>query len=382
MGNPVRKGIFKVGYNGKDITADISAHVLSVEYSDNTEGKADTIEITVQDKDKIWQNDWYPTKGDKLTLSFGFDDILVDAGIFEIDEITTSSPPDIMTMKGIATPVTGKLRSKNSFAHEKKTLAEIAKAVASKHGLTVKGKIENVQFDRITQDRETDLGFLYRLASMFGYVFSVRGKTLTFTNIFDLEKSDPVMELNRADCASYSINDKISNSFGAVQVQYHNPVKKEIVKYKVEQKANADDVKFNYIQTDDTIEIKHKVENPGQAELVGKAALHKANSMQQSGEFEASGQPQLLAGINFKFTGIGFVSGVYHIITSKHKIDKGGGYTTSGEIKRVGFVQIVKRKTVKKTTLKPVAVRVVGLKPDPTSVRDNTNVVFIPRKYK
>ena len=60
---------FTVLYNNKNITADISKHMLSLTYNDKTEGESDEIEIEVEDVDLKWQNSWYPEKGAKLTVT-------------------------------------------------------------------------------------------------------------------------------------------------------------------------------------------------------------------------------------------------------------------------------------------------------------------------
>jgi phage protein D len=85
----VPKVKLKVTYNGVDITEDITRYLLSATYVDNDEGESDNIEITVEDVDGLWKNGWYPTKGAKLGFSIGYesDDLLVDHGEFEIDEI-------------------------------------------------------------------------------------------------------------------------------------------------------------------------------------------------------------------------------------------------------------------------------------------------------
>ena len=86
-----------------------------------------------------------------------------------------------------------------------------------------------------------------------------------------------------------------------------------------------------------------KAENKQQAEKKAQAALHRANSRQQEGSISLEGQPLLVAGNNFELTGLGQLSGKYHIEKSTHKISATGGYTTDLEIKRVGYVEVKKQ---------------------------------------
>jgi len=100
----VPKVLYEVVYNGKNITQDILPHVISFSYSDKSQGEADELEITLEDSEKIWQNEWYPTKGD--TVSSKIIDIngTLDCGTFTVDEITGngSIEGDTFTIKALA----------------------------------------------------------------------------------------------------------------------------------------------------------------------------------------------------------------------------------------------------------------------------------------
>lgn len=125
-------------YNGKNISSDVTSHLVSLKYTDHVHGKSDEIEITLEDVDAKWRNDWYPKKGDKIVASIGEDkDSSFDCGEFEIDEIELSGPPDTVTIRALATGHSSALRTKNSSAHEGKTLKEIAQTIAANHGLTI-----------------------------------------------------------------------------------------------------------------------------------------------------------------------------------------------------------------------------------------------------
>lgn len=79
---------------------------------------------------------------------------LLNCGIFEIDEIEFVTPPDVLTVKAIATGITKALCQNNSIAYENKTLKQIASEIAQKHSLTLIGDIEDVRVERITQNQE------------------------------------------------------------------------------------------------------------------------------------------------------------------------------------------------------------------------------------
>lgn len=344
----VRRPKFLITYNGKDITTDLANNLLSVTYTDKTENESDEITISLEDKDGNWIGPWYPAKGDKIGLQFGYQDTgLVDGGQFEVDEVTMSGPPDTVSILGLATGIKKAVRTKNSKAYEKVTLKQIATEIASKHGMTVTGTIDNVQFTRVTQNREEDLAFLRRISDEYGHVFAIRDSKLVFTRIYDLEKGEPVFSIDRTDLLNYDLRDKTSNTFKKAKVSYHDPKDKEVKEFEQTENTNADGATVTDTTAEDSLEVRTKAENKQQAELKAKAAMYRANSKQKEGSITVQGNPLLLAGNNIELTGMGAMSGKYHIMESTHSIDSSGGYTTSLSLKLVGYIEAVKQKSTK-----------------------------------
>jgi phage protein D len=344
----LRRPKFIITYNGKDITSDLSNTLMSVSYSDKTEGESDEITINLEDTDGLWRGAWYPTKGDKLGLQFGYADTgLVDGGQFEVDEIELQGPPDTVSIRGIATGISKAVRTKNSKAYEKQTLKQIAETIASKHGMSVTGEIDAVTFTRVTQNRENDLSFLKRISEEYGHVFAIRDSKLVFSRLYDLEKGKPVLAIDRTDLLSYSIRDKTSNTFKKAVVKYHDPTDKTVKEFEESSNTNADGAAIEDTTADDTIEVRTKAENTNQAQLKAKAAMYRANSRQKEGSITVIGNPLLLAGNNIELTGLGTISGKYHIMESTHSIDGSGGYVTNLNLKLVGFIQKEKQKSTR-----------------------------------
>jgi phage protein D len=279
-------------------------------------------------------------------------------GTFEIDEIEFTGPPDTVNIKALAAGIKGKLRTKNSQAYENQTLKQIAQTIAGKNNLSVVGEIANVQIERATQNRETDLGFLRRISHEYGYVFSVRDSKLIFTTIFKLEAGTSVITIDKTDLIQWSLKDKTSATFKKAKVSYHNPKENKTESYETSDNLNADGKPITDVTKGDTLEIRTKAENKQQAKLKAKAALYRANNHQVSGSLDLEGYTILVAGQNFELTGMGALSGKYHIVTSKHTVERNGGYLMTLDIKRVGYVEKVKE-APKPRKKKPVKYRVV-----------------------
>jgi phage protein D len=483
-------GIFIIKYEGKDITRDISAHLIEVKYVDKTEGAADELTITLEDTEGLWKGEWFPDEGAKLQMQFGRPGNLVDAGTFEIDEIEASGSPETITIRALATGTSSAMRTKKSKAFENQSLRKIADEIAALHGLTVvdgtaretvagrpdalaeiaqlknvyaqikakfltlttvsdgtlggsisawskilgavikslrtKGlptqantlggvvalldnsltnddfgmiteqdarnnrinaltashpvilavqnslptspvaasktssQLEQTIVARSTQNRETDLGYLARICALYGIIFSVRDTKLILVSQFDLEGGLPVSEIDKTELKpGWRITSKFTKFYKSARVVYHDPKKNEVVQHEEQAKdmPEFDYKNFKYFPQD-KLEVKVKAENKGQAKTMARAALYRANSKQKSGSITIIGNPLLVAGQNFGLTGMGKLTGKYHITESAHTFNRGGGYETSLEIKMVGFLEKVKEKP--KRAKKPAHYRAVS----------------------
>jgi phage protein D len=331
---------YKILYDNKNITKDISSHLVSLTYTDKVCGESDELELSLEDADLLWQNAWYPQKGALLYAEIEQDGLLLKCGTFTIDEIEMTSSRgsgDTVTIKALAAGITKKLRTKRSTAHENKSLREIANSIAAANGLTVQGTIENIIFERVTQFEKTDLSFLQTLANDYGYTFSIRDNILTFTSIYDLEGRNHVLTIDKTDLVSWSLKDKTNQVYKQAKVKQHNPNKNETIDYE----AFADDPDFS---PEDILELKTKAENKQQAGAKAKSHLHNNNSKESEGSVAMPGSTLLVAGNNFELTGMGTLSGIQHIVTSSHTIDRAGGYITSCDVKRVKKIAAAKHK--------------------------------------
>ena len=223
--------IFELFYEQKNITKDVSPYVTSIEYTDVEHGESDELQITFEDSEKLWQGAWIPTKGDALRAYIGYEaEKLLNCGVFEIDELEYDTPPDVITVKGLATGIKKPLRQKNSQGYENKTLKQIAKEIADKHGYTLVGEVADIRVDRITQNKERDLTFLTKLAEEYGYIFKIAENNLVFYDVKKLKGANATQIFYKSDLLHINLREKTSQKYKAVQVSYFNPKKKKVVK--------------------------------------------------------------------------------------------------------------------------------------------------------
>ena len=65
---------YKLDYNNKNITKDVSDYVVSIDYTDYEHGSSDEISIVFEDSEGLWNSAWIPSKGDALRLFIGYKD--------------------------------------------------------------------------------------------------------------------------------------------------------------------------------------------------------------------------------------------------------------------------------------------------------------------
>lgn len=324
--------IFTLWYGHKDITYDIAPYVTSISYSDSIKNESDVIAITLEDSEGRWVNEWYPGKGDTLALHLGYQgEELLDCGVYIIDKIDISAPPSTVNIDGIATSVSKALRTRNSEGFEETTLAAIASRIAQKHGLKLVGHIANLNIDRVTQYAETDIAFLKRLASEYGYTVKVTAAELVFSHLPSLRCLAPVKTLDRTDIGHYTFNDTINRIYKNATVQHQNGKKKELVIYThdSQQKPSA----RGAATSADTLKLNSRAPDTGAAQAKANAALDSHNEYQQTGTLSLMGCPQLTAGNKIELTGFGVLSGQWLIDKSMHRFTR-SGYTTEIDISR------------------------------------------------
>ena len=214
------------------------------------------------------------------------------------------------------------MRQKNSQGYENKTLKQIAKEIADKHGYTLVGEISDIRVDRITQNKERDLSFLTKLAEQYGYIFKIAENNLVFYDVSKLKGAKSTQIFYKSDLTHINLREKTSQKYKAVQVSYFDPKKKKTVKATARNES---------VVKGDTLKINVRCTDRKQAIVKANAALGTADTKIE-GTLDFVGNPYLIAGLNIELKGVGHFSGKYHIKQARHRFDRASGYTTSCEV--------------------------------------------------
>lgn len=337
-----RQAAIRVIWNNKNVTADVSPYLSSVNYTDREEGASDEATFVFDNSSGIWSEELYPTEGDTIELWMGYQNKLMNAGLFQVDEITLSGLPDVIEIKAISAGITKALRTRNSKAFEESTLKQIALFYCHKHSLTLIDKSQmlgQINLERKTQENKTDLAFLAELAKEFGFLFSVKGNKMVFTSYYDLDNADAVRSIDKTELSGYTFTEKTFDTYAGAELKQRNKKKGKVVSVKnIYSDWNGKPV------TEDMLLVNGKAANAATAEAKVKGGLWNKNKFKQAGSLNnMEGDPELVAGMNVEITGFGMASGKYHIVSSAHTISGDSVYSMSLEVRKTGTVPKPKR---------------------------------------
>ena len=356
-----RQPTLRITYEGVDITSDIRELIIDASYTDNLEGKADDLKITIENRDLRWLDAWLPGEGDRISFQLGYTgppEDFIPAVQFEADEPEWSGVPDRLSLGGVSVPVTASLREIRSVAYEGVTLQDIAQQIANRHNLELVGEVPNITFKRVSQKEQTDLEFLKKLAADYGMVFKVESATrLVFFRVESLELSDPVFAIARvpssnADATAegtqsqklfypsdYRLKRKAAGTYKSASIKYQDAESGEFIEFEVDIDGNEvpkpEDEDGGTIGSASRLSIRERVENPEQARVRAVEALKRANRARITASINLEGETVLAAGVTFMLTGWRRLDGKYLIEKVVHRLNRSQGYRCSIEAYKV-----------------------------------------------
>ncbi len=357
-----RETLLVITYNDKDISTDIQPYIQSFSYHDNSKLEIDDIDLSLENIDKRWFGDeWFPEDGDSITASIvkrRWDDELIEetlpCGKFYVDQIDFS--PGSVSIKALAIPSAGNLtKQENSKGWEKISLKNIAMDICNKHTMKLEYYSEKDEtFDRVDQDKETDLAFLTRLCTDQGLnLKATENKVVIFDKeeFYEKEAVISVSSLDTDMIINYKFSHTTKEIYDKVEVSYYDPEKKKLVretytKDELEEKRNAEreaERKKENSKASQRGQSKNsknskssgptkKVSGTG-GKNKAKAEMDEKNKEKETASMTLRGNFSLLAGQNVELTDFGKFSGKYAIEKSTHSLS--GAYTTDIELKRI-----------------------------------------------
>lgn len=323
------KAKYRLVYEGRDVTRDLEGWVLSLTYKDKTVGEADELTVVVRDDDHRWKGEWNPKQGDRIVATIESEGRVLECGAFTVDELNYGGGVSGHTLSigALSAGVKTQVRTKSSFSHEGKTLRQLVGSYADKYGWRVEGLIRDFRINKVTQFHETDLGFLHRIASEFGYLFTLRGNVLVFSYLPDMAREKSVVLVKWDDARTdYTIRDKVAGIYVRGQYRYHNRKEKKTYDELVKGGANP---------SVDVLREVEGIDNDEQGLYKVEGKMYKKNLDQVEIQCTVPGNCLLVSGVHADVEGWWNYSGKYFCSESVHVVDRNGNYVTSPILKKV-----------------------------------------------
>lgn len=157
----------------------LNDRMMSLEVTDSEGNESDSFSMTLDDRDAAII---LPKKGQTLGISMGYVETgEVFMGLFTVGEVDTSGYPMQVQVTGRAADMGKTLKQTRNATYQDKSLGDIAKEVAGRHGLQamVSPSLANHKYKDLPQTAESDIAFMTNLARKHDGLFKVsNGKML------------------------------------------------------------------------------------------------------------------------------------------------------------------------------------------------------------
>ncbi|WP_375657410.1 phage late control D family protein, partial [Bartonella sp. CM120XJJH] len=210
--------------NGEDITKTLMDYVLSIEITDEAENKSDRITIELDDRARDSDNGFLdiPLIGTVISVTLGYEGGKNrDMGVYLIDEISVSRPPQSLSVTGRAASMNTSYRTPKSQSYHQQTLGSIVQEIVEHNGYTPKvdPSLAKIVVRHIDQTAESDMAFATRLAEEYDavakpvdgkLVLAKRGEGKAITG-----ETLPIVVIHEKHCISWDFKYSARDEAGA-----------------------------------------------------------------------------------------------------------------------------------------------------------------------
>jgi len=302
---------FKVEVNGKDVTANVKKHLVSLSLKDESGDATDELTLNF---DNLFKR---PKYKDKIKVWLGYRTGLYYCGSFLVQ--TTEKNQNSLRVRATSTNFTTEIKKKRNRSYENISLCDLIKKIADRNGLKYRCNFNDVFFKHLAQTDESDLNLLNRIAKMYNATFNIKNDTIIFVKKQSESDNLPIFEIDRKDVSSYSIKYANKTLYKSVKAVFHD-TKENKVK----------EVVFGSGEPQYVLQDTFKDESEALKRAEGIMDL--LNSGIKSGNLTMDGM-NIIAGAKLKLNGFGEDDGEYSIKRVTHSLN-GSGYTVRVEFEK------------------------------------------------
>lgn len=325
-----REATVDIIWNGAAVSSRLLGGDREVTYTDPASGEADSLDISVHDRDWNWIAAWLPAEGDTLEATIRTmnwtregDNKVLPCGTFILDDFSFSGWPVAGTISSVSVPADSSFReTKRTKTWENVTVEEMAKEIAGRAGIALAwdagGAAPSIK--SVEQIQQTDCEFLMDVCSDYGLAMKVYAKRLVIYDREAYKKRPPVAVLAPGDLLSWSWKTSLVGTYTGGEYAYTDPGSEEEINVKVGSGPRI-------------LKLSGKADSAVDAERKLIAAIAAANHGHTTLSVSLMGRLDMVASQCVSVTNLGQLGGKYFIDKATHRV--GGGYTTDLELSRV-----------------------------------------------
>lgn len=225
----------RIEANDKDITEIIKERFVSLKITDESEYQSDIAEITLSDH-KPDARIKMPPAGAELRVWLGYDEKANDMGLWIVDEIRISGPPDSMTLIARAAAFIKTLKGKLALTSHRNrtwpvgtTIEAMVKKMAARSKLetAVSSTMAGIVLPHIAQINQSDLDLLTKIIPQYFGIVTVKNGKIVVTSLTEsktgLTNTEiPPITLKPEEVTTYQTSVKSRGQYGKVIAKYRD----------------------------------------------------------------------------------------------------------------------------------------------------------------
>lgn len=311
-----RKAVPSLSFNGQNVSTKLADYLESVSCEDVASGSSDSIDITLHNIDMKWMNQWYPTKGDRISGSITFQDwnkdgehLKLDCGTFILDEVKFSGGPLKVSLGGVAIPANESFKVRERTKTWKNvTIKNIAKEIAKRYGLSLSYSGPTITIASIEQSDKTDSAFLYDLCKKYGLSMKVFNNKIVIYDQTQQEKKAASATITRDSFVDdeWDYTDSIEGTYTGARISYKSGEDNEEISVYLGLKAeNAAGSRV--------LNITEVADDYDAAYYMAAAQVNQSNEQATTISGKIWPNPKICAGICVTISGMGKANGKYFV---------------------------------------------------------------------
>lgn len=329
-----RKAIFSVSVGGADVTGNLTDHVTEITVTDAAGQTADTASITLADDGgRILM----PSKGDMIAISLGWEGEGVRL-VFEgkIEEVTSTGARGggrMLAITAKSADTESKVKEHREKHYDDKTLGDVMKDAGGHAGvsMSVHPSLASIKRDWWGMAGQSFIAFGEKIAREVGGTFKIRGKRGT------------LVPRGEGIGANGSALPTVTGRWGANLISWSIAPERGRPRFRkfVTRYYDRKEAKWKREEVDAAEKVEPQ-STDRYSEADADTSKKRAGSSKKGGDREKGGgsasidgDPSAQAEAMFILTGARpGVDGAYRIDSVEHKYVRGGGYTTSLQLKQ------------------------------------------------